>query len=272
MSDLENQRNRELIKEREAYEKEYDEDFKKQIEQYEASFLDNVVEDMLDSDEFNMLMMDRLEYINDNFDFEPSPAYEEIEQFYYAEMEEMFDGNVKTENWEFPIAEDGSDIEGYDYPKGYNDVPFDYPNQRQYFDEDIPDYPDQPMDFKPPEYEISQLEYQEYLMDSVISSEDEHMEKLIQEHLQEEQDYLDGIVKQAIQEDNIIAKAVDRAIFDRIDLEYEDQSIDYADSQQYWCDETDDDEIDSLIKDYFKRDDALDNLIEEKLKNKKFKR
>lgn len=264
MSDLDQIRDQQLIEERENYEKDYDENLKKEFEEFEHGFLDYVVENMLDSDEFNMLMADRLEYINDNFDFEPSPEYLELEQIYYQEMEALFEDENKIEDYEFPIAEDGSDIEGYDYPEGYNDiVPYEY--ESLFYDEE--------------DYEISPEEYQEYLIDTVIDdSDDEHMEKLIEEHLQEEKDYLDSIVKDAIQEGFYFTKAIDKVIFDQIGLDYEDQSIDYEDSPQYWFDkqlESSDSEngneekVQSMLKDYFTKDDTLDNIIEEKIKDKK---
>ena len=281
MNDLEQERNKELIKERETYEKNFEEDLIKQFEEFENSFLDNIIENMVESDEFNMLMADRLEYINDNFDFQPSPAYEELEQLLYQEMEALFEDENKIENYEFPIAEDGSDIEGYDYPEGYNDIPFDYGNAETFLDDDFEGHSydlGELYDL----HEISEKDYQEYLIDSLIDdSEDKYMEKLIEEHLEDEKNYLDSIVKDAIQEGYYFTKAIDKTIFDHINLDYENQSIDYEESPQYWFkkplesssnkedNENDEQKVQSMLKNHFTKDETLDNIIEEKIKDKK---
>ena len=247
MSDFENERDEQLISEWEESEKESEKMLAKQIEDYENSFLDNIIENMIDSEDFDKLMIERLEYINDHFDFEPSPEFEQLEEFYYQDYESKFqDENRLPSDYYYPEGPDGESIEGFDYPEGYNDSdnPMFYQQTPQYeepfYDADI-DFPEPEME--PPEYVIKQDEYYDYLIETAYEeygeyNQEDYMQDLIKQHLKEEEDFT-AMVQELVQEEYIDYPTIDEAIFDYIDIEYDRDDFDYDETPTYWYDKPD---------------------------------
>ena len=220
MDDFEKQRDESLIEEREKYEQQY---------------FAHIVDDMMKSDNLDKLIAQRLEYIDSHFEFEPTPAYEMLEEIYYDELDAKFE-------------ELRSDVIDYiDYPEGYDDN-----GERHYielyepdWDDFEPDYIDLQIENELAEYErLNQNDYdpaeiyEQLVEDAFIDyhdSEEKHLEELIKEHVKEEKLYLDDIVMEIIADELYFERAIDELIFDRIDMDYEPDFFDYE-SDEYWYD------------------------------------
>lgn len=83
-----------------------DEQLIKEREDYEKAFFSQIIDEIMESDALDTLISNRMEFIDENFDFEPSPAYERLEELYYAEYDNKFQEQI-------------SDVDDYiDYPDG----------------------------------------------------------------------------------------------------------------------------------------------------------
>lgn len=315
MNDLDKERTEQLIKEREEYEKE---------------FFRNVIDEMMMSDSLDKLIADRLKYIDNHFDFEPSPEYKHLEELYYAEYEQKLKENDSFDNFEeIDYPDDPNEInsrENYDY---YPDVDFEYedslidlePQIDELIDAEASQIPDMSQE------DLAEF-YEQLIQESVIEyHEEENIDKLIQEHIEDEK-FFENTLIDIIEEEYLFEKAIDEIIFDEIDIDYEPDLFDYEEDDHWYnnhfdmpdesiidpfdnFDEVDYPEeppsmeeifnkiqmeqhmeeiqyqealeedyakykkqkekhVESLIKDYFTKDDTLDMIIKEKLKEKKF--
>lgn len=289
MYDLENQRNQNLIEDREEYEKLEKDNLNKELEEFENGYLENVVENMLDSEEFDKLMQDRVDFINQRYDFERDIEYDDIEDFYYDYDDVYYDYDEVEEAYDYPIGPEGDMVEGYDYPEG--------PDENLggvYFNDYFSGYE---------QYDFEDERYIELLIEKAISQQEDayedQMSYLIREHLKDEKAFLDSIVEDIIQEEYYVPKVIDEVIMDNVDMEYDEKDFDYGSALQYWyggpdksieepIEKFDRDQVPeppeviafskkeelklkSIIKEYFKKNDALDRIVKEKLKEKKFK-
>lgn len=297
-------------------------------ENYEEWFYEQIIDEMMENDAINALIADRFDYIDETFDFEPSPEYEHLEELYSDNLERDF--REKLENEE-------DFIDYIDYPEGPNEnldgVYYGNPYEEPY-DNFEPDYPDLAeeefikMDLQQDFNPENEFDIYEQLIDDAflnyIENEEKYFEKLIEEHLEQEKEkefemlvkqhleeekkYLDHLLAQVIIEENYFEKAIDELIFDEIDLDYDEDLFDYDDipghgndSEVYPPDESvidpfdslgdidypegevypkpptfeeeypeDMDEIETVFKDYFTKDDTLNKIVKKKVKEKKF--
>ena len=73
-------------------------------EEYEANFFSMIVDEMFENNQIDELIAERMEFIEDSFDFEPSEEYDNLEELDYRENEhvESFDdgdGFIITFTW-----------------------------------------------------------------------------------------------------------------------------------------------------------------------------
>lgn len=217
MSDFENERNEQLIREREEYERQY---------------FESVIDEMMESDALDKLIADRIKYIDENFDFEPSPEYQRLEQLYYQSYEERFkddDPFDKFDEHDYPEGPD-ENINGVKYP------PFDEfhdlddniirmePEISHYEDFDEPDYADV---------------YENLAEDALIElhdKEEAYFDELIRQYIEEEKSYIDNLLVDAIEEDYLFEKAIDNLIMDGIGINYYPDDFEYE-QNGHWYDE-----------------------------------
>ena len=239
---------------------------KKLIEEHEKEeeYYENIIDLVLEEEEaLDKLIAERMEYIEDSFDFEPSPEYERLEELYYESYDNQFQEQI-------------SDVDDYiDYPEGPDENLNGIKYGEEYFD-----------DFEI-EWDIDQLEdvspdFYEQLVDDAFeyqNDEDRYLEDLIKQHLEEEKTFLDNILVETIVEESIFEKAIDELIFEGIDIPYEPELIDYETNVKIRLSELktennqlneNKEEIKSVFKDYYTKDNTLNKIIKEKLKDKKF--
>ena len=260
---------------------EYLEHLIEEHEKDEKEYLERIIDDILESDELDRLIADRLEYIDNHFDFEPSPVYEQLEEIYlqqYDSMESAYNGDGFQEY--IPNDDPFDSLEGYDYPEGpdenidgikypgqyvpvyhevnepdYDELYADEPDYEDYYEEEI----EEP-DFEEPDY--AKL-YEEIIQEAEIEKyeEDYNLKNLIEQHITDEKEFLDSILIDVIQEQSYFEKAIDELIFEHIEEEYLPQDFDYE--PDYWYDDSFEnwsDEVwpeDESIKDPF---DSLDDI------------
>lgn len=261
MDYIEQLRNKRLIEER---------------EEYEANFFSIVVDEMFENDYLDKLIAERMNFIEDSFDFEPSAEYEQLEELYYSQNEHVEsyddgDGFIRT----YSPGEDPFDkIPDIDYPDGPSENiggtinQFDMPSE---FQDDF-DFEDRYLDFVDEMAACSGQEcmydYNDYLEDVVtdlyeeeLLKEEQHLEELIQEHLEEEE-YLNNCLKQTIREHCFFEKSIDKYILENVGIDFDDVFIDYRIS------DTDGDKIDSAFKEYFRKNEVLNEIVGEKIEKK----
>ena len=223
MVDKENKRNKQLIQEREEYEKAY---------------FSQIIDDMIDSDALDKLIHDRFQYFDEHFDFEPSPEYQRLEEIYYTEYESSFKETNPFDEIDYPEGPD-ENLEGIRY-----DEPLDYSFEDDFIDyEPIVDdqFVEIPDDVKLEEERVSnQIEnYNPYdfyddILDEIIQDEDD-LKKLIEEHVKDEKDFFDSLLIDAIQEQHYFERAIEDLIIEHFE---EDPIIDFEmDYEDYWYDE-----------------------------------
>ena len=127
MNDFDEKRNESLIEERVKYEEEY---FNQMLDEYT---LERIVDEMVESVYLDNLIAERFEYIDNHFDFEPSPEYERLEEFYYSEFDSIAQEQI-------------SDVDDYiDYPDGPDEnidgIIYNWPDD-QFYDDFESDYED----------------------------------------------------------------------------------------------------------------------------------
>lgn len=220
MSNLD-ERDERLIEERESYEKHY---------------FENIVDEIIESDALDMLIAERLNYIDQNFDFEPTPAYDMLEEFYYHPLDSVFE-QIRSDVIDYIDYPEGPDenIDGIKYDDFYNHMDEDY------YDLDI----DLQLEREIQLHEIEVSEEPDYLemynnfVEEVFieyhDNEDKYLENLIKQHIEEEKEFLDNIVVDVIVDDSYFEKAIDELIFDEIEIDYEPDLFDY-DDDGYWYD------------------------------------
>ena len=249
MDDLENQRNDKLIKEREEFEKE---------------FFSRIVDEMIESEAFDKLISDRFEYIEEKFDFEPSPEYTQMEELYLKQ----YDSRDSSYDNDF------DNLDGYDYPEGPDEnlSGINYgeyvPNYDENFDFPEPDFKEDYVNQEPPEekfyisdtydksYEYYSSLYEDLMKKAIENEENEkyesyiqslieqhenekyesYIQSLIEQHEIEEKEFFDNLLVEALQEEHYFQRAIDEMIFKEIDIDYMQDRFDY-DEDNYWYDE-----------------------------------
>ena len=249
MDDFEKQRDEQLIKEREEYEKE---------------FFSQIVDEMIKSDALDKLISDRLHYIDNHFDFEPSPEYQHLEELYCQE----FDSDYQNKNYQDYMSDDDFDnLDEYDYPEGpdenINGINYPEPISNIDYEHDEPqlndliemeesnieDYYD--INEHTPDFEIPDEYYANLYQDLIKELEKENMDSLIEEHINEEKAFFDSTLVYAIQEEQYFQRAIDELIFEEIEIDYEPEYFDYGEDdfwygESYPADESIIDPFDSL--------------------------
>lgn len=228
-----------------------DNHMEKLIEEHEKEekYFENVILNMIESDELDRLIADRFEYIDDHFDFDPSPEYEQLEEIYlqqYDSMESAYNGNGFQEY--IPNDDPFDTLDGCDYPEGptENIEGINYPEfyVDDHYDIDEPDIPElDSYEFEEPEFvepDYAKL-YEELIADAEIEKyeDDLNIEYLIENHIKDEKAFLDSILIDVIQEQSYFEKAIDELIFEHIEEEYSPQNFDYE--PDYWYDDSFDD-------------------------------
>ena len=281
----------------------------KEREEYENEFFSDIVDDMIESDEIDHLISDRFEYIDEYFDFEPSPEYQHMEELYF-DRHCNYNGEEKDDSL-IDYTIDDEFEEGYDYPEGpeenmggvyFNESYYKEPYEWQLDNEpDFDDVLDEQYEYYEKQQERLRDEYYQELYNDVVSDveisddmilefekQEEYIQSLIKSHLEEEKEYLQRLLIETIQDEQYFQKAIDEIIFEEIDIEYDSDKFDYNESK-YWYqksaknsfnEKTNAEENEfkirnhKLIKGSFKRhiskNDNLNNLIKRKLKEKKF--
>ena len=244
-----------------------DEQLIKEREDYEKAFFSQIIDEMMESDALDILISNRLEFIDENFDFEPSPAYERLEEIYYAEHDSKFQEQI-------------SDVDDYiDYPDGPDEnldgIKMEIPHDT-FYDDSEDEYVELQIELELEKQEELQLQqmadehedylesqsfeedykihlemddfnpaeaYEKLIQEAVIEEyeEDEgYMDGLIELHIAEEKDFIDDIMTDAIYEtimdEAYFEKAIDRFIFDRIEIDYEPDMFDYDNRDEFWYD------------------------------------
>lgn len=274
-----------------------DESYKKLIkerEKYEEAYYEQVIDEMMKEDALNKLIAERLEYIDKSFDFEPSPAYNHLEELYY-------------DNFDRQIQEQTSDVNDYiDYPDGPDENLNGIIYHEPVYEDPEPDYLDEMIEKRMKETALKEFmeENPEEIYNAVVDEaflkyqdeQEKQMQELIKQHLKEEKEYLDNILIDVLIEEKYFEKAIDEIICDEIDLYYEEDLFDYENdeipwynSESYRQDESVIDPFDSLgdidypegeitrkridlvFRDHFTNDDYLDKIVKRKLREKKFK-
>ena len=236
-----------------------DEQLIEEREEYEKIFFEHVIEDMIESDALDQLISDRLEYIDDNFDFEPSPEYEYLEELYiqqYDSMESAYNGMGFQE---FISNDDDFDsFEEYDYPEGPDEnlggVRYDklFQESNYEFEDYEPDYdkfiPDE--EYEP---EISDEEYasmyNQIIEDALIEHQNEeelYLKNLIEEHIAEEK-YFDSLLIDTIETESFFERAIDELILSKIGIDYDESFFDYDNNDSYWYNDYQDQTDKSVI-------------------------
>lgn len=229
-------------------------------EKEEKEYLERIIDDILESDELDRLIADRLEYIDAHFDFEPSPVYEQLEEIYlqqYDSMESAYDANGFQEY--IPNDDPFDSLDGYDYPEGpdENIDGIRYPGQYiEYPEVDEPDYDDyyddelDEPDFEEPDY--AEL-YEEIIREAEIEAYEENndLKSLIEEHITNEKEFMDSILIDVIQEQSYFEKAIDELIFENIEEDYSPEYFDYE--PDYWYD----DPFENWTDDFWPEDESI---------------
>ena len=225
MDDFEKQRDEQLIKEREEYEKE---------------FFSQIVDEMMKSDAIDNLISDRLHYIDDHFDFEPSPEYQRLEELYYQQLDysNQNDDFDNLESIDYPEGPD-ENIGGVKYPEPVSNIDYEY-EESQF--EDLIEREESDIEYShEPYFEISNEYYANFYKDFIKDMDDneefdENLDLLIEEHVNEEKELFDGFLVDVIQEEQYFQKAIDELIFEEIEIDYEPDYFDY-DEDDFWYEE-----------------------------------
>lgn len=250
MDDFEKQRDEQLIKEREEYEKE---------------FFSQIVDEMIKSDALDKLISDRLHYIDNHFDFEPSQEYRHLEELYC----QQFDSEYQNKDYQdyMPNNDDFDNFDEYDYPEGpdenidgikypepISNIDYEYEEPQlndliEMEESDIEDYYD--INEHTPDFEIPDEYYANLYQDLIKELEKENMDSLIEEHINEEKAFFDSTLVYAIQEEQYFQRAIDELIFEEIEIDYEPEYFDYGEDdfwygESYPADESIIDPFDSL--------------------------
>ena len=235
-------------------------------EKYEEIFFEHIVDEMIDSEYIDDLIAERFDYIDEHFEFEPSPAYEELERLYYAESDSKFQKQISDvdDYIDYPEGPD-ENIEGIKRDEFFKEFYDDFDDYRielyierelakqeelenQQMREDYEDYlkAQKPLEddyenyLKMNEFNPGEA-YEDLIQEAVIEDyeEDEkYLDELITQHIQEEKYFVDDIVADSIY-DTIIdeayfERAIDEFIFDHIDIDYEPDFFDYDERDVYW--------------------------------------
>lgn len=249
----------------------FDERDKKLIEEhekYEKEYFENVIEVMLKEEALDNLIAERMEYIDDSFDFEPSPEYKHLEELYYDDYDSQFQEKI-------------SDVDDYiDYPDG-PDENLSGVTYGEQFNVDLEQ--DYEIEFEMNQLEEISEDFYGQLVDNAFleyqNDEEKYMDELIKQHLEEEKEFLDKILVDVIVEENYFEKSIDELILDEAGLDYEPELFDYEnnlkikqselkikDNQVY----ENKDEIESVFKEYYTKDDTLNKIVKQKIKEEKF--
>ena len=78
------------------------------------------------------------------------------------------------------------------------------------------------------------------------------------------------MLEEIIIEENYFKKAIDELIFEEIDLNYEPALFNYEEDIIIIKKDEDKQKVHSVFKNYVTKDDKLDNVVKQKLKEKKF--
>ena len=293
MDDFENERNKSLIEEREEYERQY----------YES-----IIDSMIESDALDRLITDRLKYIDENFDFNPTDEYLRLE-----------------EKYSFPY----NDVDSYDeiredidYSRAYETIIEDalieqYDREEKHLEELIKQHLEEEKSFM--DNLLMQIIEEDYLfertIDELIFNEididynpdyfdyqdngywyDDHFDQPDESVIDPfdsfgEIDYPEGNENREIELMNEFMKAQieENEIRDAVEedfLRYQKQKSrkhkvpEPPEEEEYQFEDIDDkrnrelienqQRIESIFRDYFTKDDTLDNIIRVKLKEKKF--
>ena len=263
-------------------------------EKYEEAYYEQVIDEMIKEDALNKLIAERLDYIDESFDFEPSPAYEHLEEIYHYDFDRK-------------IQEQTGDVDDYiDYPEGPDENLNGIISHEPVYEDPEPDYLDEKIEEQMKETALKEFmeENPEEIYNAVVDEaflkyqdeQEKRMQELIKQHLKEEKEYLDNILIDVLVEEKYFEKAIDEIICDEIDVYYEEDLFDYENdeipwynSESYRQDESVIDPFDSLgdinypegeitreridlvFRDHFTNDDYLDKIVKRKLREKKFK-
>ena len=263
-------------------------------EKYEEAYYEQVIDEMMKEDALNKLIAERLEYIDESFDFEPSPAYEHLEELYHYDFDRK-------------IQEQTGEVDDYiDYPDGPDENLNGIISHEPVYGDPEPDYLDEKIEEQMKETALKEFmeENPEEIYNAVVDEaflkyqdeQEKRMQELIKQHLKEEKEYLDNILIDVLVEEKYFEKAIDEIICDEIDVYYEEDLFDYENdeipwynSESYRQDESVIDPFDSLgdidypegeitreridlvFRDHFTNDDYLDKIVKRKLREKKFK-
>ena len=263
-------------------------------EKYEEAYFEHVIDEMIKEDALNKLIAERLENIDESFDFEPSPAYKHLEELYYEDFDRQIQDQI-------------SDVHDYiDYSDGPDENLNGIITHEPEYEEPEPDYLDAKIEEQIKEEarrefieENPEEIYNKVVDEAFLKYQDEQekeLQELIKEHLKEEKEYLDSILIDVLVEESYFEKAVDEIIFDEIGMDYEEDLFDYENDETAWYDsdvypqdESVIDPFDSLgdidypdeekymqkadfvFKEYFTENDHLDKIVKRKLREKKFK-
>ena len=266
MDDFNDERDKSLIEER---------------EKYEQAFFEQIVDEMIESNDLDKLIAERFEYIDEHFDFEPSPAYERLEEIYYAEYDSKFQEQISDVDDYIDYPEGPSEnLEGIKWDDSYQTFCDDFESDQiefyierelakqeklvsQQIEEECEEYLNsQPLendyenylkmvDFNPSEA------YEDLIQEAIIEEyeqDEEYMDGLIEQHMKEEQFFIDNIMTDAIHDvilnESYFEKAIDEFIFNQIDMDYEPDLFDYDDRDEFWYtpyyDQPDESVIDSF--------------------------
>jgi hypothetical protein len=327
-----------------------DEQLIEEREQYEKEYFSHVIDDMVESSALDKLILDRLQYFDDNFDFEPSQEYLHLEKIYSNGPD--FDESSNNPN--FYDDEVSNQIENYDPVDFYDDIRdeilmrenddenhlkdlidehvkdekaffdsmlIEVIQEEHYFEKAIDDIIMEQLEAQFEEYEREkfvtqfedyEIEYDEpYWYDDPMDDNDCYWDEVDEsavdpfdsfgeidypecesshvypdiidydsdmqedfERYQKRKEHLFGYGYDELPEPE------DDLILD-VDEEYCENNVKYGGNMEFLDIENleekrnqklimEHEKIESLYKDYFTKDDTLDNIIKEKLKEKKF--
>ena len=171
------------------------------IEQ-EEKYYEQLIDDMLEEDNLDRLIAERLEYIDDSFDFEPTPAFEHLEELYSSDYDEIFENESRG------IEDEDDYIDFIDYPEGPNENLSGAYYGEAYTDE----FPD---------------EFYDQFIEEAFANEDEVFENWIKEQIDVEELFIDRMLEDIISEEEYVKKAIDELIFEEIDLDYAEELFEY---------------------------------------------
>lgn len=225
-----------------------------QQEKYEDAYYDQLVDEMLREEALDKLIAERFEYIDDSFDFEPSPGYQQLDEFYHSHYDNKFQNESRG------IEGNDDYIDYIDYPDG-PDENLNGVNYEEHYHEMEMEYEKFPPEFYDQFVEDALHEYQ---------NDDDELEFFIKKHINEEKEFLNHMLEEIIIEENYFKKAIDELIFEEIDLNYEPALFNYEEDIIIIKKDEDKQKVHSVFKNYVTKDDKLDNVVKQKLKEKKF--